>query len=72
MELRHVNNEFMENLNNGNISLKDSEPLHKHYATILVQLKEAGEKAFGFQELIFSFSSLLSSSCYYSFFISTL
>ncbi|KAL6278601.1 hypothetical protein ACE6H2_022202 [Prunus campanulata] len=41
MELRNTNNNILENQNSGECSLKDSEPFKKHYATVLVQLKEA-------------------------------
>ncbi|XP_057962765.1 protein ALWAYS EARLY 2-like isoform X2 [Malania oleifera] len=44
MELRHANNDVLENRNNGDSCLKDSEPFKKHYATVLVQLKEASEQ----------------------------
>ncbi|XP_041020080.1 protein ALWAYS EARLY 2 isoform X2 [Juglans microcarpa x Juglans regia] len=41
MELRSTNNDVVEKQNNGDCSLKDSEPFKKHYAMVLVQLKEA-------------------------------
>ncbi|KAM1051853.1 protein ALWAYS EARLY 2-like isoform X1 [Malus sylvestris] len=41
VELRNTNNNILENQNSGECSLKDSEPFKKHYATVLVQLKEA-------------------------------
>ncbi|KAL0005955.1 hypothetical protein SO802_013516 [Lithocarpus litseifolius] len=41
MELRSTNNDIVENQNEGDCSLKDSEPFKKHYAMVLVQLKEA-------------------------------
>ncbi|KAG2695565.1 hypothetical protein I3760_07G018600 [Carya illinoinensis] len=41
MELRSTNNDVVEKQNNGGCSLKDSEPFKKHYAMVLVQLKEA-------------------------------
>ncbi|KAM0992063.1 hypothetical protein ACFX2I_010327 [Malus domestica] len=41
MELRNTNNNILENKNSGECTLKDSEPFKKHYAMVLVQLKEA-------------------------------
>ncbi|KAM4108319.1 hypothetical protein ACJW30_03G038100 [Castanea mollissima] len=41
MELRSTNNDIVENQNERDCSLKDSEPFKKHYAMVLVQLKEA-------------------------------
>lgn len=51
MELRNTNNELLESQNKGECSLKDSEPFKKHYATVLVQLKEASGQACGFRDL---------------------
>ncbi|GAV63149.1 LOW QUALITY PROTEIN: DIRP domain-containing protein [Cephalotus follicularis] len=51
MELRNVNNTMLEDQYNGDGSLKDSEAFKKHYAMVLVQLKEASEKACGFHDL---------------------
>lgn len=50
MELRSTNNDVVEKQNNGDCSLKDSEPFRKHYAMVLVQLKEASGQACGFHE----------------------
>ncbi|KAK9292843.1 hypothetical protein L1049_020823 [Liquidambar formosana] len=44
MELRHSNNDILENRNDGDSSLNDSEPFKKHYAMVLVQLKEASDQ----------------------------
>lgn len=55
MELRNTNNEILESQNNGECSLKDSEPFKKHYATVLVQLKEASGQACGFHDLYIMF-----------------
>lgn len=41
LELRKTNNEILENQNSGDYALKEFEPFKKHYATVLVQLKEA-------------------------------
>lgn len=61
MELRNTNNEIVENQNGGDSSFNDSEPLKKHYATVLVQLKEASGKACGFHNYI---STLIAVSHY--------
>ncbi|XP_024039003.1 protein ALWAYS EARLY 2 isoform X5 [Citrus clementina] len=45
MELKNTNNDILESQNGGESSLKDSEPLKKHIATVLVQLKEANDQA---------------------------
>lgn len=45
MELRNMNNDVLDDQINGDGSLKDSESFKKHYATVLVQLKEAGGQA---------------------------
>lgn len=58
MELRNTNNNILENQNSGECSLKDSEPFKKHYATVLVQLKEASGQACGFREFISCFISV--------------
>ncbi|MED6218658.1 hypothetical protein PIB30_028497 [Stylosanthes scabra] len=51
-ELKNTNNDILENqIDCG--SFKDSEALRKHYATVLVQLKEASEQACGFHGLLF-------------------
>jgi hypothetical protein len=54
MELRSTNNDTVENQNDGDCSLKDSEPFKKHYAMVLVQLKEASGQACGFHELYYA------------------
>lgn len=59
MELKNTNNDILESQNGGEGSLKDSEPLKKHIATVLVQLKEANDQACGFRELCFGFSYFL-------------
>lgn len=50
MELNNTNNDILESQSNGNSSLKDSDPFKKHYATVLVQLKEASGQACGFRD----------------------
>ncbi|KAH9689298.1 protein ALWAYS EARLY 2 [Citrus sinensis] len=60
MELKNTNNDILESQNGGESSLKDSEPLKKHIATVLVQLKEANDQACGFRELCFGISCYLS------------
>ncbi|XP_031402656.1 protein ALWAYS EARLY 2-like isoform X1 [Punica granatum] len=45
MELRNLNNDVLQHQNDGDGSLKDSDSFKKHYATVLVQLKEAGGQA---------------------------
>ncbi|XP_048133322.1 protein ALWAYS EARLY 2-like isoform X3 [Rhodamnia argentea] len=45
MELRNMNNDVLDDQINEDGSLKDSESFKKHYATVLVQLKEAGGQA---------------------------
>lgn len=52
-ELRNANNDMLEN-QNGKECLKDSEAFKKHYATVLVELKEASEQACGFHGLFLS------------------
>lgn len=52
MELKNANNDIMENQNDADCC-KDSEPFRKHYATVLVQLKEASGQACGFHALLF-------------------
>lgn len=47
MELRNANNDILENQNDIEC-FKDSEAFKKHYATVLVELKEASGKACGF------------------------
>lgn len=47
IELRNANNGILEN-QNGIESLKDPEGFKKHYATVLVELKEASGQACGF------------------------
>ena len=68
LELRKTNNEILENQNSGDYALKDSEPFKKHYATVLVQLKEASGQACGFHHYI-SFPAL---TFFYLIFISNL
>lgn len=48
MELRNLNNDVLHQQIDGDRSLKDSDSFKKHYATVLVQLKEAGGQACGF------------------------
>lgn len=60
MELKNTNNDILESQNGGEGCLKDSEPLKKHIATVLVQLKEANDQACGFHELCLCFSSFVS------------
>ena len=55
MELRKTNNDILENQNNGDYSLKDCDLFKKHYATVLVQLKEASDQACGFRQLYIIF-----------------
>ncbi|KAK4748829.1 hypothetical protein SAY87_015415 [Trapa incisa] len=45
MELRNLNNDAMQQQTDGDRSIKDSDSFKKHYATVLVQLKEAGGQA---------------------------
>lgn len=52
MELRSANSDILEN-KNGIDCLKDSEVFKKHYATVLLQLKEASGQACGFQWIIY-------------------
>ena len=54
MELRSANSDILEN-KNGIDCLKDSEVFKKHYATVLLQLKEASGQACGFQWIIYLF-----------------
>ena len=58
MELRKTNDEILENQNNGDYSFRVSEPFKKHYATVLVQLKEASGQACGFHHHILLFVSV--------------
>lgn len=51
MELRSANSDILENQNDIEC-LKDSEVFKKHYATVLVELKEASGQACGFQWII--------------------
>jgi len=51
MELRSSNNDILEN-QNGTECVNDSEVFKKHYATVLVELKEASGQACGFQWII--------------------
>lgn len=51
MELRSSNSDILEN-QNGIECLNDSEVFKKHYATVLVELKEASGQACGFQWII--------------------
>lgn len=44
MELKQANNEVVESQNSSDGSLKYSEPFKRHYATVLVQLKEASDQ----------------------------
>ncbi|EYU45567.1 hypothetical protein MIMGU_mgv1a0007092mg, partial [Erythranthe guttata] len=43
-ELRHMNDDVLENQKDDHSSLKDSEPFEKQYAAVLVQLKETNEQ----------------------------
>ncbi|KAK9289126.1 hypothetical protein L1049_017599 [Liquidambar formosana] len=43
-ELKHMNDEVLENQRDGGNSLKDSEPFKKQYAAVLLQLNEANEQ----------------------------
>lgn len=52
MELRNANSDIMENQNDADC-IKNSEAFKKHYATVLVQLKEASGQACGFHGLLF-------------------
>ena len=51
MELKNADNDILENQNDTD-GFKDSEAFKKHYATVLVQLKEASEQACGFHGLL--------------------
>lgn len=51
MELKNTNN-LLGNQNYGDQSLNDCELFKKHYATVLVQLKEASSQACGFHHYI--------------------
>lgn len=53
MELKNTNNDVLETQNGAEGSLKDSEPLKKHMAMVLVQLEEANGQACGFREIVF-------------------
>ncbi|KAK9289020.1 hypothetical protein L1049_017491 [Liquidambar formosana] len=57
-ELKHMNDEVLENQKDGGNSLKDSEPFKKQYAAVLLQLNEANEQAWVFHGLL-SFFPLL-------------
>lgn len=50
MELQSTNNEILERQVDGDRSVKDCESLKKHYATVLVRLKEASDQACGFHQ----------------------
>lgn len=67
MELRNMNNDVLDDQINGDGSLKDSESFKKHYATVLVQLKEAGGQACGFREFLYHTCTLLSESVIFLF-----
>ncbi|PSR92630.1 Protein ALWAYS EARLY like [Actinidia chinensis var. chinensis] len=43
-ELRHMNDDVLENQKDGDNTLKDTEPFKKQYAAILVQLNEVNEQ----------------------------
>ncbi|KAI8012289.1 Protein ALWAYS EARLY 3 [Camellia lanceoleosa] len=43
-ELRHMNDDVLENQRDGDNDLKDSEPFKKQYAAVLVQLNEVNEQ----------------------------
>ncbi|XP_022851476.1 protein ALWAYS EARLY 3-like isoform X2 [Olea europaea var. sylvestris] len=45
LELRRMNDDVLENQKDGDDSLKESEPIKKQYATVLVQLNEANEQS---------------------------
>ncbi|KAK4769563.1 hypothetical protein SAY86_027713 [Trapa natans] len=45
MELRNLNNDVIQQQTDGDRSVKDSDSFKKHYAMVLVQLKEAGGQA---------------------------
>lgn len=55
MELRNLNNDVLQQQTDGDRSLKDSDSFKKHYAMVLVQLKEAGGQACGFLDFVPSF-----------------
>lgn len=44
LELRHMNDDVLENQKDGDSPLKDSEPFKKQYAAVLIQLNEANEQ----------------------------
>nr|DAD33388.1 TPA_asm: hypothetical protein HUJ06_012239 [Nelumbo nucifera] len=44
LELRHMNDEVLENQKGGDNSLKDSDPFKKQYATVILQLQEANDQ----------------------------
>lgn len=43
-ELKHMNDEVLDNQKNGDNSLKDSELFKKQYAAVLLQLSEVNEQ----------------------------
>lgn len=69
MELKKTNDEVSENQNNGDYSLRASEPFMKHYATVLVQLKEASGQACGFHHKIITLYSFYGDYFGFFFFI---
>lgn len=46
-ELRHMNDDVMEDQKSSDCTLMDLEPFRKQYATIVLQLKEVNKQACG-------------------------
>ncbi|KAK6930448.1 DIRP domain, partial [Dillenia turbinata] len=63
-ELRHMNDEFLENQKDGDNSLKDSESFKKQYAAVLVQLNEVNEQACHYDWLACPVMYLVSSALF--------
>lgn len=73
-ELRNANNDILENQDDIDC-LRDSESFRKHYATVLVQLKEASGQACGFHRLLFYYKIFfclkVTFDCYFHFQVSS-